>query len=65
MLQKIQNDTLKTIPVRLKKRCFFERPRFLFRSVDGNRFGKNSGLNVDVKIFDSEESRSCHLMSST
>lgn len=55
---KIQNDTLKTIPVRLKKDAFLNMTLdFYSGALMAIDSAKTLGLNVDVKIFDSEESK--------
>ena len=55
---KIQNDTLKTIAVRLKKDAFLNMTLdFYSGALMAIDSAKTLGLNVDVKIFDSEESK--------
>ena len=55
---KIQNDTLKSIAVRLKKDAFLNMTLdFYSGALMAIDSAKTLGLNVDVKIFDSEESK--------
>jgi LysM repeat protein len=55
---KIQSDTLKTIDVRLKKDAFLNMTLdFYSGALMAIDSAKTLGLNVDVKIFDSEESK--------
>jgi LysM repeat protein len=55
---KIQNDSVKTIDVRLKKDAFLNMTLdFYSGALAAIDSAKTLGLNVDVKIFDSEESK--------
>jgi LysM repeat protein len=55
---RIQNDTLKSIAVRLKKDAFLNMTLdFYSGALMAIDSAKTLGLNVDVKIFDSEESK--------
>ena len=55
---KIQGDTLKTISMRLKKDAFLNMTLdFYSGALMAIDSAKTLGLNVDVKIFDSEESK--------
>ena len=55
---KIQGDTLKTIGVRLKKDAFLNMTLdFYSGALMAIESAKTLGLNVEVKIFDSEESK--------
>jgi LysM repeat protein len=55
---KIQSDTLKTMDVRLKKDAFLNMTLdFYSGALMAIDSAKTLGLNVDVKIFDSEESK--------
>ncbi|NHM07769.1 LysM peptidoglycan-binding domain-containing protein [Flavobacterium sp. CYK-4] len=55
---KIQSDTLKTMEVRLKKDAFLNMTLdFYSGALMAIDSAKTLGLNVDVKIFDSEESK--------
>ena len=55
---KIQNDSLKTLDVRLKKDAFLNLTLdFYAGALIAIDSAKTLGLNVDVKIFDSEESK--------
>ncbi len=55
---KIQNDTLNTMDVRLKKDAFLNMTLdFYSGALMAIDSAKTLGLNVDVKIFDSEESK--------
>lgn len=57
-VNKIQNDTLKTMDVRLKKDAFLNMTLdFYSGALMAIDSAKTLGLNVDVKIFDSEESK--------
>jgi len=55
---KIQSDTLKTVDVRLKKDAFLNMTLdFYAGALIAIDSAKTIGLNVDVRIFDSEESK--------
>lgn len=57
-VNKIQNDTLKTMDVRLKKDAFLNMTLdFYAGALMAIDSAKTLGLNVDVRIFDSEESK--------